>query len=137
MSKLRIDCDTIILGDFNICLLRNNSRLRNKYTDTLDSYNFTQLIETPTRVTQTTASLIDHIHTNNTDKICQAGVIETGLSDHFITYCTRKTIRGQANKHNTITIRSMKNYDEDRFIDKLQNLDWTIVLNSVEDVNVA
>ena len=137
MSKLRIDCDTIILGDFNICLLNNNSRLKNKYTDLLNSYNYTQVIDKPTRVTQTTASLIDHIHTNNPNKICQAGVIETGLSDHFITYCTRKVIRGQINKHNTISIRSMKNYNEDSFIEKLQNMDWAVVLNSIDDVNVA
>ena len=31
----------------------------------------------------------------------------------------------------------MKNYNEDSFIEKLQNMDWAIVLNSIDDVNVA
>ena len=136
LSKLRPDCETLILGDFNICLLNKKTSLTKKFIDILKSYNFTQLIDSPTRVTQTTSSLIDHIHTNNRDKICQSGVIVTGLSDHYITYCTRKTVKGQINKHNTITIRSMKNYTEDRFIEKLQSMDWSIVLNCI-DVNVA
>ena len=71
-----------------------------------------------TRVTQITASLIDHIHINIPDKICQAGVIETWLINHFITYFTRKIIRSQTNKHNTIAIRSMKNYIEYSLIEK-------------------
>ena len=32
MSKLRVDCDAIILGDFNICMLTNNSNLKKQYT---------------------------------------------------------------------------------------------------------
>ena len=37
-------CKMIILGDFNIWLLKN-SNLKNKYTDILNSCNFSQLIE--------------------------------------------------------------------------------------------
>ncbi|CAL4218293.1 unnamed protein product, partial [Meganyctiphanes norvegica] len=137
MSKLRSDCDTIILGDFNICMLNDNSSLRNRYIELLDTHNFTQLINSPTRVTQSSATIIDHIHTNNQEKICQSGIIESGISDHYITYCTRKVIKCQINKHNPIKIRSMKNYSNDIFVEKLQSLDWSVVTKCIVDVNEA
>ena len=126
LSKMQPDCETIILGDFNICLL-NNSNFKNKYIDTLNSYNFSQLIEEPTRVTQSSASLIDHIHSNNTEKICQSGVIKSGISDHYITYCTRKVVRGQINMHNTVKVRFMKNYSKEKYNEILESLDWSLV----------
>merc|ERR1712002_780136 len=135
MSKLQPDCETIILGDFNICLL-NNSDFKNRYMDTLNSYNFTQLIEEPTRVTQNTITLIDHIHSNSTDKICQSGVIKSGISDHYIIYCTRKVVKGQINKHNTVKTRSMKNYSKESYVESLERHDWSVVINC-EEVNLA
>jgi hypothetical protein len=53
-------------------------------------FNLVQIIKEPTRVTETTASVINHILCNNTEKICQSGVLNIGLSDHFIVHCTRK-----------------------------------------------
>ena len=56
----------------------------------MTTHGFSQIINKPTRVTNKSTSLINHMYTNNKDKISQAGVIETGINDHFITYCTRK-----------------------------------------------
>ena len=134
-SKLQPDDETIILGDFNICLLKN-SNLNTKYIDILNSNNFSQLIKEPTRVTQKSLSLIDHIHSNITEKICQSGVIKSGISDHYIIYRTRKVVRGQINTHNTVKIRSMKYYSKDRYIEILKSLNWSVVTNCVE-VNSA
>ena len=60
----------------------------------------------------------------------------TGLSDHYITYCTRKVVKGIINKHNTISHRSMKKYSESSFIEILQSIDWSVVINCI-DVNEA
>ena len=93
LTKLSPGCDAILLGDFNYCLL--NNKKTNKFSQTLKTHGFTQIIKTPTRVTNNSTSLIDHIYTNNTNKINKAGVIETGISDHFITYCIRKALKKQ------------------------------------------
>ena len=63
-----------------------------------------------TRVTDKFATIIDHIlcNSNSTNKIDQSSVIPVGLSDHFLIYCTRKTLKGQINKHKPIQIRSLK-----------------------------
>ena len=134
LSKLRYDCDTILMGDFNFCLLKNKTI---KFSQLLNDNGFTHQINSPTHVTNTSSSLIDHIYVNNYDKISQSGVLETGISDHFVTYCTRKVIRGQVGIHNKIKLRSMKHYNKETFIEKLNSCDWSVVSQIVDDVDLA
>ena len=57
--------------------------LTNDYISALISKSFIPLITLPTRIKHQSATLIDHIFTNN---ICQkyyAGIIINSLSDHF------------------------------------------------------
>ena len=136
MSKLRPDCDFIILGDFNICLLKSKSKLCREYKSFLNMFNCKQLIKLPTRVTNKTSSLLDHIFTNNPSKINQSGIIKTGFSDHYLTYCSRKNVKFSLGKHKRIKFRSMKNYSQLDFLNKLGNIDWSVVLNC-QDVNEA
>ena len=136
LSKLRSDSDLLVLGDFNICLLKNKSNLFKQYEEVLNFFSCRQLINEVTRETDTTYSCLDHIFTNNESKICQAGVIKSGLSDHYITFCTRKIIKGQIGKHNTIKIRSLKNYSFEGLNNKLKNVNWSMV-TSCNNVNEA
>ena len=127
LNLVNPDSEIYVLGDFNICLLKDNSNYRKTYKAVTELHNFKQLIKKPTRVTETSASCIDHIFVNKSEKVCEAGVIESGISDHFITYCTRKFNNRIINKHNTVKARSMKNYCSEIFIDKLKELDWANV----------
>ena len=136
LNLVNPESDIYVLGDFNICLLKDNSNYRKSYKDLTELHNFKQLINKPTRVTDTSASCIDHIFVNKSEKVCQAGIIESGISDHFITYCTRKINTEVINKHNTVNARSMKNYDSEIFIEKLKVLDWENVFIS-SNVNDA
>ena len=86
-------------------------------------HSLTQLISVPTRTTYQT-SLIDHILTNSPEKVTMNGIIELGLSDHDLIYCTRKTSNIKVNKHNEIFIRSMKKYSVDIFEQKLNAADF-------------
>ena len=106
------------------------------FTQLLDFYHFKQLIDRATRVTDTSSTLLDHIYTNNKDIVSQSGVIETGISDHFMVYCTRKITRGYIGKHNSVKVRSMKHYDKDLFSEKLQSIEWLAVLESM-NINEA
>ena len=136
MSKLRPDCDFIVLGDFNICLLKSKSKLCREYKSFLNLFNCKQLIKSPTRVTDKTSSLLDHIFTNNPNKINQSGIIKTGFSDHYLTYCSRQNVKFSLGKHKTIRFRSIKNYSQLDFLNRLRNIDWSIVMNC-QDVNDA
>ena len=95
------------------------------YKDILNLYDLTQLISNATRVTENTSTLIDHILVNNNDKFVQSGTIALGLGDHNLIYCTRKISKGQINDHNTVKIRSMKNFDSTMFVEELEKVDWS------------
>ena len=49
-----------MLGDFNFNLLRENTETRH-WLHITDSFNFTQLVTEPTRVTENSETLIDHV----------------------------------------------------------------------------
>ena len=46
-------------------------------------YQLDQLISEPTRVTGTSATLIDLFFTNKPENIIQSGVVHIGMSDHI------------------------------------------------------
>ena len=89
------------------------------------SYSLEQLISVPTRITESTATLIDHVLTNSPHKIIQSGVIEMSLSDQELIYCTRKTTKLKSNKHNELNIHTMKNYTVENFIELFNKIDFS------------
>ena len=100
------DNEIYLLGDFNINLFQNgkyilngkrstNSQgsvhtLINRYKEFCQIHSLKQLITRPARVTYNTYTLIDHILTNSTEKIFQSGIIDFGIFDHQLIFCTRK-----------------------------------------------
>ena len=56
-------------------------------------YGLRQLIQSLTRVTCSTLTLIDHILTNAPSRVFQKGVINEGVSDHQLIFCTQKISR--------------------------------------------
>ena len=57
--------------------------------------------------------------------MCQSGLLSVGISDHLITYCTRKVNRAPVNKHNTFQIRCSKHHSKHMFIQNLDAIDWS------------
>ena len=76
----------------------------------IEFHSIKQLIKVPKRITSNTFTIIDHILTSSSEKVVQAGIIETSLSDHQFIFCTRKIKRAKPNKHNYLTIHSMKDF---------------------------
>lgn len=109
----------IIMGDFNIDHLKED---RMKLL--MRTYNLTQIINEPTRVTQDTRTLIDHIYVTNESSYCTTGVIPIGISDHHLTYTIRKKNKCGTNKHTTIRYRDYKHLDEEKLLEDMKNIDW-------------
>ena len=128
LENIRKDDEVIILGDMNICLLRE-SPLSKKYSELLNVYGLSQLIDKPTRVTPTCSSLLDHVICSNINNISQHGTIDLGISDHSFTYCTRKSTKLAIGLHKTVTLRSLKNYNEEAFNNQLSLVDWSLITN--------
>ena len=94
------------------------------------------MIKEPTRTTCNTASLLDHILTNYAEKVSQKGVIDVGLSDHQLIFCTRKIRRTRPNMHNQIQTRSLRNYSAEKHISTLKDIKFPNY-DIFSDVNVA
>ena len=98
------------LGAFKINLFENREYVLDKSSSNnknLDSFTKTyqecctlfglkQLIKCPTCVTCNSSSILDHILASFPDRVSQSGVINIGISDHQLIYCTRKTQRLKA-----------------------------------------
>ena len=69
-----------------------------------------------------------------TDKVNfnNSGVIEYGISDHFLIYCTRKVQRKVFSGHRTIMARSLKNYSVDNLKSQLEQANWSQVFMTSE-----
>ena len=73
------------MGDFNIDLLKYECcNYSNNFFNQLSSSGYMPLITKPTRVTKSTATLIDNIFTNNANKTGhQSGILLNDISDHL------------------------------------------------------
>ena len=119
--------EVYILGDLNLNLIFEGRRIPNgikRYREFCALHGLKQIIDSPTRVTKTSSTILDHILTNSKDKISQFGVIDVGLSDHQLIYCTRKTVKPKYNTKTRIKYRSLKHYKTETFLEKLKLIEF-------------
>ena len=89
----------LLLGDFNSDLNFRNQNdetyFGRKLLRVLNSFNMTNIIKKPTRVTETTKTVIDLIITTDKSKVKQSGSYSSGISDHHIVYVVLNIFRSQ------------------------------------------
>ena len=138
LSKIDSGFDKVVPGDFNIDFSvgrRNaNSSQKRLLKGITELHDLKQVIESPTRVTEHSESLIDLCFTNAQRKITESDVIDPGLSDHSLVYCAMKSGRYRA-PPNTIQFRSYKNYNRDSFVSELRQVPWHVAVNNHEDID--
>ena len=100
----------IIMGDFNLNLLEN-TRHTNDYANIFYSSNFCARTTRPTRVSSTSATLIDHIWSNFTDLDQLNGILMNDQSDHFSPFLLSSQIQPQ-NQPRTFRFRNYKASDQ-------------------------
>ena len=89
LNKLRRHSKKLILmaGDFNVDLIKHDTDVNSQnLINTTASHGFVQVISRPTRITDHSATLIDHVYTNKAHKVKGSSVIALDLSDHLATY---------------------------------------------------
>ena len=109
----------MILGDFNYDLL-NRSAIHNsdKFLEILNLYQLHQLINEPTRITETSKTLIiDVIITN--ENYLKSGIIHIGISDNSLVYTCRK-LSVPKSKHKVVVTRCLKKYNSHEFNEDLK-----------------
>lgn len=119
----------IILGDFNTNVLKKDNAGHKSFTYFCNLFDLHQLIQEPTRVSTSSQTIIDLILVSDKLRIASSGVTGCCLSDHFGIYCTRKLRKPLFGCHNTVKMRSLKNYNKEAFIESLNKKDWSQVLH--------
>ena len=77
----------ILVGDYNVDLVKlEYDNLCQHLIDLTTRHGFLQTISRPTRVTDHSATLIDHIYTNQIHNMLSSGIITYDLTDHLGTY---------------------------------------------------
>lgn len=81
LSKFPTTSNIILAGDFNINAMNDNSTPTMTLLNLLKSFNLVMHVDSPTRVTKESATIIDYLCSNMSSNMsCQ--VINAGISDH-------------------------------------------------------
>ena len=132
------DQEVYILGDLNLNLISNQKHTPNgikRYKEFCSLNGPEQLLTLPTRITKNSTSLLDHVLTDFADRVSQFGVVDSGLSDHQLIYCTRKITRTKLSVHKYIKTRSLRNYSQALYQEKLRKINFPD--SNFKDINDA
>ena len=126
--------DIFVLGDMNVDDLNKKSPEYKKLSFFANSNGLTQCINTTTRVTAKTKSLIDLVLTNS-KFIKTAGSLDHHISDHQPIFVIHKKSR---DKRPTVEFkgRSYRDFDKATFQAKLSGIDW-LKFYEIKEVNKA
>ena len=122
------------MGDYNIDLLKDDSdRPTHDYLDFIYSYCIIPSILKPTRITETSATIIDNILTNCDNELATA-ILVTDITDHFPTILINRTkcVSSKKKSDNEKRFVYKRNYTDDNishFKQKLSQLNWDDVLH--------
>ena len=92
----------------------------------------TQLIKDPTRITSHSRSLLDVIMISCPLIVKDSGVVDIGISDHSMIFCTLK-LKAIKPSPTHFYARSLKHYDPNQFVTELSLLPFDMVF-SAQDV---
>jgi len=71
LNKINQINELYIVGDINICLLHNRSSMYKNYMNILQASNLKQILFEPTRITENSKTLLDHVIVNFEDRVNQ------------------------------------------------------------------
>ena len=113
------------VGDLNLNLIdyQSNAKVRN-FVNLIFQHSFVPIVNKPTRVTKSNATLVDYIITNSfIDQENFTGIIKTNISDHFPIF----TISMKHRLHSSdkkVTIRKVNADTIQEFRDIVSEVDW-------------
>ena len=122
------------MGDFNINIVNYETNcLIKDLVDTMYSYYAHPMITVPTRVTETTATLIDNIFTNVLGKTMKSGVLSMDIADHCPIFLI--TFKEQTKQSTTLYHKYKRKINETnraKFKLKVGKYTWTEILQSLD-----
>ena len=94
--------------------------------------NVLPIITKPTRLTDRTATLIDHIYTNSLQNFT-AGILTVDITDHLPIFCEIETQPPRNN--NKRYFRDYSKFKNELFLDDINLIDWREILKPDKDLD--
>ena len=119
---LSLLCDALLCAHSSFAIILKRKR-KLVIVHLVELFDLKQMITTPTRVTQNTSSIIDHLYCSNLDYISDCFVPKYSISDHFPICITRK-INGKVKRpcHISTTYLCFKSLNDETFLADLSVL---------------
>ena len=115
----------VLLGDLNSDVPGNRPDGR-ALNDFCLCFNLAQMVKSPTRVTETSKSIIDIVLTTNESIISSCDVKVCVISDHNLV-CMSMKLKSPRSRYAYITTRSYKHYDTNKFLSDLECVPFHMV----------
>ena len=116
-----------VFGDFNLNLFKCNDNNVSDYVNLMYSFSLFPFITKPTRITSTSATLIDHMWSTQLAENVGNFIIQTDISDHFPILSQFKTHNVQEPK--IIWKRSITTFLLGEFLKNLALVNWENLLS--------
>ena len=121
--------EVILLGDFNCNLINHETHKdTNDFLNLFLSNSFLPLITLPSRVTDTSSTLIDNIWTNAKHDKFSSGLLLEHLSDHLPIFYLQVKDANKRHKENEI-IRNLSDKNRENFREELLLYNWDPILS--------
>ena len=123
-----------LMGDLNINLLKKETYSTSKFISLLSSYTFHSHISNPTRISDTSQTLIDNIFSNVCHKNFDNGILYYDISDHLPIFAISKPqqLTHEKKKKNHQLYRKETKHNIDSFISDLDQEEWNEILQQTE-----
>ena len=125
--------EALIAGDININFLNCNSdKFTSEYLDMLLNLVYMPVITKATRITEHTATLIDHMYTKLPENLISSGICASDISDHLPCFCimSSKLSYGQQPRFFT----DFSNFNNNLFTEELNMIDFMSNID-IMDIN--
>lgn len=126
----------ICMGDFNIDLLNMENYNSKHFSELLDSVGLCQIIQEPTRIAQSSSTLIDLIIVSDESLICKCGVRSLyAVSDHELVFCELDNNKPKILTSVVRTFRDYNNLNYNSLTADLHSIPWNNLydLETIDD----
>jgi len=114
------NCPCYILGDFNIDLLKINSNSSVAYFNNFTNcYGIHCLINKPTRITDHSSTLLDHLYINESRITTHSVICIWDVSDHYPIFCIIPSTKSYL-KCKKLYVGDTTLFETEAFLDELQ-----------------
>ena len=118
--------NVVVCGDFNINLLDGTHAYKDRLIDFINTHFLCQPIKCPTRINNSTKSLLDLFLLSNEEFLMSSGVSDLAISDHQMIFLNL-SLKCQKPRTSSQRKRNFRKFNDKSFCTDLSNAPWCVM----------